>query len=95
MWNQHEADHDRLPRPHKRDRRVDTGDPELTRPIWIAVLLAVLGVLVAIFARFEWRISDEPAPTHRRWVTLGVLLTAGAAAAVSYFGLATEDAVIN
>jgi len=67
----------------------------LTRPIWIAVLLAVLGVLVAIFARFEWRISDEPAPTHRRWVTLGVLLTAGAAAAVSYFGLATEDAAIN
>ncbi len=67
----------------------------LTRPIWIAVLLAVLGVLVAIFARFEWRISDKPAPTHRRWVTLGVLLTAGAAAAVSYFGLATEDAAIN
>jgi peptidoglycan/LPS O-acetylase OafA/YrhL len=67
----------------------------LTRPIWIAILLAVLGVLVAIFARFEWRISTEPAPAHRRWVTLGVLLTAGAAAAVSYFGLATEDAAIN
>ena len=67
----------------------------LTRPIWIAILLAVLGVLVAIFARFEWRISDQPAPIHRRWVTLGVLLTAGAAAAVSYFGLATEDAAIN
>lgn len=67
----------------------------LTRPIWIAVLLAVTGVLVAIFARFEWRISDKPAPARRRWVTLGVLLTAGSAAAVSYFGLATEDAAIN
>jgi Acyltransferase family len=67
----------------------------LTRPIWIAVLLAVTLVLVAVFARFEWRISDKPAPEHRRWVTLGVLLTAGSAAAVSYFGLATEDAAIN
>ena len=67
----------------------------LTRPIWIAVLLAVTGALVAIFARFEWRISDKPAPARRRWVTLGVLLTAGSAAAVSYFGLATEDAAIN
>ena len=34
----------------------------LTRPIWVAVLLAVTGVLVAIFARFEWRISDKPSP---------------------------------
>jgi hypothetical protein len=67
----------------------------LTRPIWIGVLLAVLGVLVAIFARFEWRISTEPAPARRRWVTLGVLLTAGSAAAVSYFGLATDDVAIN
>jgi surface polysaccharide O-acyltransferase-like enzyme len=67
----------------------------LTRPIWIALLVGVLGLLVAVFARFEWRISTEPAPTHRRWVTLGVLLTAGSAAAVSYFGLATEDAAIN
>ena len=67
----------------------------LTRPIWIAVLLTVTGILVAIFARFEWRISDKPAPARRRWVTLGVLLTAGSAAAVSYFGLATEDAAIN
>ena len=67
----------------------------LTRPIWIVVLLAVLGALVAIFARFEWRLSTDPAPAHRRWVTLGVLLTAGSAAAVSYFGLATEDAAIN
>ena len=67
----------------------------LTRPIWIAILISVTLILVAIFARFEWRISDKPAPEHRRWVTLGVLLTAGSAAAVSYFGLATEDAAIN
>ena len=67
----------------------------LTRPIWLAVLIAVTLVLVAIFARFEWRISDKPTPERRRWVTLGVLLTAGSAAAVSYFGLATEDAAIN
>jgi fucose 4-O-acetylase-like acetyltransferase len=67
----------------------------LTRPVWITVLSVVTLGLVAIFARFEWRISDKPAPEHRRWVTLGVLLTAGSAAAVSYFGLATEDAAIN
>jgi len=67
----------------------------LTRPIWLAVLVTVTLILVAIFARFEWRISDKPAPTHRRWITPGVLLTAGSAAAVSYFGLATEDAAVN
>jgi len=67
----------------------------LTRPIWVAILVAVTGLLVAVFARFEWRINTGPTPTHRRWVTLGVLLTAGSAAAVSYFGLATDDAAIN
>jgi surface polysaccharide O-acyltransferase-like enzyme len=67
----------------------------LTRPIWIAVLVAVTLGLVAIFARFEWRIGTGPMPEHRRWVTLGVLLTAGSAAAVSWYGLATEEGVIN
>ncbi len=67
----------------------------LTRPIWLAVLAAVTAVLVAIFARFEWRINTGPVPEHRRWITLGVLLTAGSAAAVSWYGLATDEGVIN
>jgi hypothetical protein len=39
--------------------------------------------LVLVFARFEWQVSDTPAPHHRRVVAAGVLLTAGSAAAVA------------
>jgi drug/metabolite transporter (DMT)-like permease len=52
-------------------------------------------VLVAIFAPFEWRVRETPPPAHVRYVLIGVLLIAGAAAAVSYFGLATTDATVN
>ena len=67
----------------------------VTRPVWVAVLTMVTAGLVAVFARFEWRISTEPPPTKRRYVVGGVLLTAGSAAAVAYFGLASETATIN
>lgn len=67
----------------------------LTRPVWLSVLILVTLVLVAIFARFEWRVRQTPAPTRVRYVVAGVLLVAGAAAAVSYFGLATTDATVN
>jgi hypothetical protein len=66
-----------------------------TRPVWLFVLISVTLVLVAIFAPFEWRVRQTPAPTHVRYVLIGVLLIAGAAAAVSYFGLATTDATVN
>ncbi len=66
-----------------------------TRPVWIAVLLTVTGLLVTIFARYEWRISDAPAPQTRRVVTVGVLLTAGSAAAVATTGITTPDAVVQ
>ncbi len=67
----------------------------LTRPIWIAVLALVTMMLVAVFAPFEWKINRGPAPQKSRYVVIGILLLVGSAAAVSYFGLATETATVN
>jgi len=77
--------------------RVEPGTTAwwLTRPLWLAVLLAVTLGLVAVFARFEWRISDAPAPRTRRVVTVGMLLVAGSAAAVAGIGITTPDAVVH
>ena len=66
-----------------------------TRPVWLLVLATVTLVLVAIFAPFEWRVRETPPPPRVRYVVVGVLLVAGTAAAVSYFGLATTDATVN
>ena len=67
----------------------------LTRLIWIAVLSVVTLGLVAVFARFEWRVRGTPPPARTGYVVAGVLLVAGATASVSYFGLATADATVN
>jgi hypothetical protein len=67
----------------------------LTRPLWLVVLGSVTAGLVALFARYEWRISDAPTPIHRRIVTAGVLLTAGSAAAVARWGITTPDAEMH
>ncbi|MCP3976876.1 MAG: acyltransferase [bacterium] len=67
----------------------------VSRPVWIVVLSAMTLLLVAIFARFEWRISDAPTPKNRRVVTIGMLLIAGSAAAVAGIGIATPDAVVQ
>jgi hypothetical protein len=67
----------------------------LTRPLWITILLIVTLGLVAVFARFEWRISDAPLPERRRVVAIGVLLCAGSAGAVAMWGLASRNAVVN
>lgn len=67
----------------------------VTRPLWLGVLLVVTGLLVAVFARFEWRISDKPAPRRVAVVVTGLLLTAGSAAAVATVGIATRDAVVQ
>ena len=67
----------------------------LTRPLWIAALLIVLAGLVAVFARFEWRVSDAPLPRTRRMVTAGVVLVAGSAGAVAMYGLTGTDGVIH
>jgi hypothetical protein len=77
--------------------RVEPGTTAwwLTRPIWIGVLVAFTLVLVYVFAPFEWRINRKPAPEHVRRLVAGVLLAAGSAAAVSYYGLVSEDASIN
>lgn len=77
--------------------RIEPGTTEwwLTRPIWLASLVMVTLALVAVFARFEWRVRDTPPPARTGFVIAGVLLVAGAAAAVSYFGLATTDATVN
>jgi hypothetical protein len=77
--------------------RVEPGTTAwwLTRPIWVGVLVAFTLLLVYTFAPFEWRINQKPAPEHVRRIVAGVLLTAGSAAAVSYYGLVSEDASIN
>jgi len=77
--------------------RIEPGTTRwwVTRPLWLAVLLAVTLGLVAVFARFEWRISEAPAPQRRRVVTIGVLLVAGSAAAVAGVGITSPDAVIH
>ena len=67
----------------------------LSRPVWVAVLAVVASGLVATFARYEWRVSKAPPPRSRRWVTLGVVLTAGSAAAVAAWGITGPDAVIH
>jgi hypothetical protein len=66
----------------------------LTRPVWLSVLTMVTLGLVALFARFEWRISDRPAPATPAAV-LGALLTASAAAMVAVEGLSTTTAEIR
>jgi hypothetical protein len=77
--------------------RIEPGSTAwwLTRPIWLAALITVTLILVAVFARFEWRVRDTPPPARTGFVIAGVLLVAGAAAAVSYFGLAAADATVN
>ena len=67
----------------------------ITRPIWVAILLVATLALVAAFARFEWRISRAPPPARRRSVTIGMLLIAGSAAAVSTIGITTPDAIVQ
>lgn len=67
----------------------------LTRPLWIAALLVVLAGLVAVFARFEWRIGDTAPPRSRAAVVAGVLLAAGSAGAVALYGLTDIDGVIH
>ncbi len=67
----------------------------ITRPVWLAILVVMTLALVALFARYEWRISDAPAPETRRVVTIGMLLIAGSAAAVAGVGITTPDAVVQ
>jgi hypothetical protein len=67
----------------------------LTRPVWVAVLLAATLGLVAIFGRFESAVG-APEPTPRREaVAVGVLLSAGSAASVALVGITGPDAVIH
>jgi hypothetical protein len=67
----------------------------ITRPVWLAILTLVTLVMVAIFARFEWRISSKPAPLRASVVLIGILLTAGSAAAVATIGIASRDAIVQ
>ncbi len=67
----------------------------LTRPLWLGILVVATLALVAVFARFEWRINRKPAPQRVAVVVAGLLLTAGSAAAVATMGIATRDAVVQ
>ena len=66
-----------------------------TRPLWLAVLIAMTLPLVFAFATFEWRINQAPPPRSVRTVTIGVLLVAGSAAAVAGIGITTPDAIVQ
>jgi hypothetical protein len=66
----------------------------LTRPLWLGLLALVTLGLVALFARFEWRISTLPAPATRA-VVIGLILTVTATAAVAVQGLATTTAHVR
>lgn len=67
----------------------------LTRPLWVAALAAVTAVLAAVFARFEWRISDRAGPDRVRTIVAGVVLAAASSAAVAWYGLAAPSGEIN
>lgn len=67
----------------------------VTRPVWVGILSGATLILVAGFARFEWRINRKPAPQRVAVVVAGLLLTAGSAAAVATMGIATRDAVVQ
>ncbi len=66
-----------------------------TRPLWIASLGIVTIGLVLLFARYEWRINKDRAPRRASYLLVGLLLLIGSAAAISYFGLATNRATVN
>ncbi|MFH1329334.1 MAG: hypothetical protein ABIJ48_01550 [Actinomycetota bacterium] len=58
---------------------------------WFLVLGLLTVALVAVFARFEWAISDAKLPTTW-WVALiGVVLLVGASAATALVGIASRD----
>jgi hypothetical protein len=63
----------------------------VSRLPWFLVLGLLTLVLVAVFARFEWAISE--ARLSRPWwvVICGVLLLVGASAATALVGIASKD----
>lgn len=67
----------------------------VTRPLWLAGLSVVTLGLVLVFARYEWRINRDRAPRRASYLLVGLLLLVGSAAAISYFGLATNRATVN
>lgn len=67
----------------------------LSRPLWLGTLTLMTLALLAVFARYEWRISTAPGPARRSSVTIGLLLIAGSAAAVATVGITTPDAVVQ
>jgi peptidoglycan/LPS O-acetylase OafA/YrhL len=66
-----------------------------TRPLWFLALGLLTLALVAVFARFEWAIS-EAAPPGRLWAVIaGVLLLVGASAATALVGITTPDGALD
>ena len=64
----------------------------VTRPLWLGGLSVVTLGLVLVFARYEWRINRD---RRASYLLMGLLLLVGSAAAISYFGLATNRATVN
>lgn len=67
----------------------------LTRPLWVIVLTTATALLVALFARFEWRINPTARPARTGIVVVALLLCAGAAGVTAELGLVESDASIN
>lgn len=58
---------------------------------WFLVLGLLTGVLVALFARFEWAIRQARLPKCWATVLAGVLLLVGSSAATALVGIAAKD----
>jgi hypothetical protein len=64
-----------------------------TRPVWLAVLLAGLLLVLALFGRFERLAGPRPGSSLPAWRTLGGALLVGAGLAIlAYAGIGAEGA---
>ena len=60
-----------------------------TRPLWFLTLGLLTLALAAIFARFEWAVSEARPPASPWVVLVGLLLVVGASAATALVGITT------
>jgi hypothetical protein len=71
--------------------RPGTGAWWATRPLWLAALVAMLFVVVAIFGRFERTSGPSPGARLPWWRTLtGALHVCGGLASLAYRGIGSD-----
>jgi peptidoglycan/LPS O-acetylase OafA/YrhL len=62
-----------------------------TRPLWFLTLGLLTLSLVAVFARFEWVVSNASPPAGLWVILVGVLLVVGSSAATALIGITTPE----